>query len=40
MQIKTIKTEQLTTYVYDTRAEMGKAAGKAAAEAIRGIIAK
>ena len=40
MLIKTINTEKLTTYVYETRSEMGKAAGKAAAEAINGIIAK
>ena len=40
MLIKTIQTEQLTTYVYDTRTEMGKAAGKAAAEAINEIIEK
>lgn len=35
MQIKTIKTESLTTYIYDTRAEMGRAAGAEAAAAIR-----
>ena len=40
MLIKKIKTEKLTTYVYDTRAEMGKAAGKAAAEAINAVIAE
>ena len=32
MLIKTIQTELLTTYVYDTRTEMGNAAGKAAAD--------
>lgn len=40
MLIKTIQTEKLTTYIYDTRAEMGDAAGKAAAEVIRETIAK
>lgn len=38
MSIKTIKTEQLTTYIYETRQEMGKAAARAAAEAIREAI--
>ena len=38
--LKEIKTEQLTTYVYKTRAEMGNAAGKAAAEAINRAIAQ
>ena len=38
MLIKEIKTEKLTTYVYDTRAEMGKAAGKEAARVINEII--
>ena len=40
MLIKEIKTEKLTTYVYDTRAEMGKAAGKEAAKAINSVIAE
>ncbi len=40
MLIKTIEIEKLITYVYDTRDEMGNAAGKAAAEAIRETIAK
>ena len=40
MLLKTIETGKLITYVYDTRAEMGKAAGKAAAKAINSIIAK
>jgi len=40
MQIKTINTEKLETFVYETRAEMGAAAGKAAAEAIRKILEK
>ncbi len=38
--LKEIKTEQLVTYVYKTRTEMGNAAGKAAAEAINRAIAK
>ena len=40
MLIKTIQTELLTTYVYDSRADMGKAAGAAAAKAINETIAK
>ncbi len=40
MPIKTIKTEELTTFVYETRAEMGAAAAKAASEAIRAVIAQ
>lgn len=40
MQIKMIKTEELTTYVYDTRDEMGKAAAEYAAEAINETIEK
>ena len=40
MLIKTIQTELLTTYVYDSRADMGKAAGIAAAKAINETIAK
>lgn len=39
MHIKTIHTEKLTTYVYDTRDEMGAAAAKAAAAAINEVIA-
>ena len=38
MLIKTITTEKLKTSVYDTRSEMGKAAGKAAAEAISDVL--
>ena len=38
MLIKTITTEKLKTSVYDTRSEMGKAAGKAAAEAISNVL--
>lgn len=38
MLIKTIITEKLKTSVYDTRDEMGKAAGKAAADAINAIL--
>ena len=40
MLIKTIQTELLTTYVYDSRADMGKAAGAAAAKVINETIAK
>ena len=40
MLIKTIKTEKLSTYVYDTRAEMGRAAAVSAAEAINAVIAE
>ncbi|MBQ9131375.1 MAG: glucosamine-6-phosphate deaminase [Clostridia bacterium] len=40
MLIKAIQTEQLHTYVYDTRSEMGLAAGRAAAQAIRTAIAE
>lgn len=40
MLIKTIKTELLTTYVYDSRVDMGQAAGAAAAKAINEIIEK
>ena len=39
MLIKTINTESLTTYVYDTRDEMGAAAAKYAEEAINSVIA-
>ncbi len=38
MYIKTIKTEELTTHIYQTRDGMGKAAAKAAAEAINKAI--
>ena len=38
--LKTIQTEKLVTEVYETRAEMGKAAGKAAADAIRAVLQK
>ena len=38
MLIKAIRTEQLQTYVYENRIEMGAAAGRAAAEAIRQAI--
>ena len=38
MLIKTIKTERLETFVYETRAQMGKAAASEAAGAIRKII--
>ncbi len=40
MQIMTIQTEKLSTFVYNTRAEMGVAAGKAAAVAINAVLAK
>lgn len=40
MIIKQIKTEKLDTYVYETRAEMGLNAGKAAADAINSVIAE
>ena len=40
MQLKTITTERLVTEIYETREEMGKAAGKAAAEAINRVIAE
>lgn len=40
MLIKTIQTEKLSTYIYDTRAEMGKAAAAKAAEAIRALLAE
>jgi len=40
MQIKQLQTEQLTTYIYDTRANMGLAAGKAAAKAINAVLEK
>ena len=38
MLLKTIKTELLTTYVYYTRAEIGKAAALEAAKAIRAVL--
>ncbi|MBO4979490.1 MAG: 6-phosphogluconolactonase [Clostridia bacterium] len=40
MLIKTIQTEKLTTYIYETRTEMGSAAGQAAAKAIRETLDK
>lgn len=40
MLIKTIKTEKLDTFVYDTRKEMGDAAGVAAAEAIKRVLSE
>ena len=36
--LKVIQTEKLVTEVYETRAEMGMAAGKAAADAIRAVL--
>ena len=38
MPYKTIQTDRLMTYVYDTRREMGKAAAEAAAAAIRQVL--
>ena len=38
MMLKTIKTEQLTTEIYATRAEMGRAAARVAADAIRTVL--
>ena len=38
MLIKTIKREKLDTFVYDTRAEMGAAAAKEAANAINAVL--
>lgn len=40
MLIKTINTEKLITYVYETRDEMGAAAAKYAEEAINSVIAE
>lgn len=40
MLIKTLKTENLDTYVYETRAEMGQAAAKYAANAINKILSR
>ena len=40
MLVKTINTEKLVTYIYDTRAGMGEAAGAAAASAIKEVIAQ
>ena len=40
MLIKTIQTDALTTRIYDSRAAMGEAAGRAAADAIRHVIAE
>ena len=38
--LKTIKTDKLNTYIFETRDEMGKAAAKSAEEAINKIIAE
>lgn len=38
MLIKTITTEKLKTYIYQTRTQMGQAAAKAAAEAISSVL--
>ena len=38
MLIKTLQTEQLQTYIYESRAEMGQAAADAAVDAIRAVI--
>ena len=38
--MKTIQTDKLTTYIYETRGEMGAAAGKAAADRIRKVLAQ
>ena len=40
MLIKTLKTENLDTYVYETRTEMGQAAAKYAADAINKILSR
>lgn len=40
MLIKKLQTEKLTTFVYDTRAEMGRAAASEAASAIRRVIGR
>ena len=40
MLIKTLTTDKLTTYIYDTRVEMGEAAACAAADAINAVIAQ
>lgn len=37
---KTMQTDKLNTFVYDTRLEMGRAAAKAAAAAIRQVLAE
>lgn len=37
---KTIQTDQLITHIYDTRPEMGKAAARAAADAIRQVLSE
>jgi len=39
MLLKTIQTQKLNTFVYDSRANMGKAAAAAAARAIREVLA-
>ena len=40
MEPRMIQAEKLTAYVYPSRAAMGQAAGKAAAEAIGRILAE
>ena len=40
MEPRMIQAEKLTAYVYPSRAAMGQAAGKAAAEAINGILSE
>jgi len=40
MLLKTVETDKLTTYVYESREAMGNAAGKAAAEAINKVLAE
>ena len=40
MLLKTIKTDKLTTNVYDTRDEMGKAAAECACEAVKKVLAE
>ena len=40
MQLKTIKTDKLTTNVYDTREEMGKAAAECTYEAVKKVLAQ
>ena len=40
MILKAMKADRLSVLVYDTRKEMGKAAGAAAAEAIRAVLAQ
>lgn len=40
MLLKTVQTDKLNTYVFDTRVEMGKAAARMAADAIRAVLAQ